>query len=282
MVAEAVLEELRHRGHQAMLFFPDAQLDTPDKQHYYSRPDIYHIWRFPIEGEGQVLPTFPLMIPDPNPRSGSESLTFRNLSDEQLAFYFQEAQQELQQVINSFHPDVIECQHIWTIPYVVNELGLPYVVTAHHSDQMGYRYDQRMQSYANSAAARAHWIFAVSEFSRREVLDLYPGIQPEKVVLLENGYNKSIFYPRRANRVQALQALGVEDVPRLPIITFSGKISHTKGIDILVRANRMVQREREALLLIAGTGQLEKEFSAEERADFHLENVWFVVTSRSR
>ena len=276
MVAEAVLEELRKLGHQAMLFFPDAQLDTPDSEQYYSQPDVYHIWRFPIEGEGYVLPSFPLMIPDPNPRSGTKAWTYRDLSDEQLEFYFQKLRQELQKVINRFRPEVIECQHIWTIPYIVSELGLPYVVTAHHSDQMGYRYDPRMQSYANLAAARAHWIFATSEYSKNEVLSLYPGIQQKKVVLVENGYNQHIFYRQRVNRKELLQKLGVEDDPRLPIITFSGKISHTKGIDILLRANRLVQQERKALLLIAGTGKLEKEFSAEERSDFHLENAWFV------
>lgn len=276
MVAEGVLEELRQRGHQAILFFPDAQLDTPEKQHYYSQPDLYRIWRFPVEREGRVLPTFPLMIPDPNPRSGPEAWTFRDLSDELLEFYFQEARRELQQVIDGFGPDVVECQHIWTIPYVMSELGLPYVVTAHHSDQMGYRYDRRMQAYANRAAAGARWIFAVSEFSQREVLGLYPDIQAEKVVVLENGYNQRIFRRRRVSRAHTLRALGIEDIPRLPIITFSGKISHTKGVDILLRANRLVQRGQKALLVIAGTGQLEREFSAEERGDFHLENVWFV------
>jgi glycosyltransferase involved in cell wall biosynthesis len=141
---------------------------------------------------------------------------------------------------------------------------------------MGYRYDRRMQAYANRAAAGARWIFAVSEFSQREVLGLYPDIQAEKVVVLENGYNQRIFRRRRVSRAHTLRALGIEDIPRLPIITFSGKISHTKGVDILLRANRLVQRGQKALLLIAGTGQLEREFSAEERGDFHLENVWFV------
>ena len=276
MVAEGVLEELRQRGHQAILFFPDAQLDSPEKRQYYSQPDRYHIWRFPVEREGRVLRTFPLMIPDPNPRSGPEAWTFRDLSDELLEFYFQEAQRELQQVIAGFCPDVVECQHIWTMPYLISELGLPYVVTAHHSDQMGYEYDRRMQPYANLAAAGARWIFAVSEFSQREVRDLYPDIQPEKVVVLENGYNQRVFRRRRVSRAHTLRALGIEDVPRIPIITFSGKISYTKGVDILLKANRLVQGKQKALLLIAGTGELEREFSAEERGEFHLENVWFL------
>jgi glycosyltransferase involved in cell wall biosynthesis len=275
MVAEAVLAELRDRGHEARLFFPDAGLDTPERSTYYSRPDLYHIWRFPLEREGLTLASFPLMIPDPNPRSRPGSQTFRDLSDELLQFYFEEGRRELQQVIDSFQPDIIECQHIWTLPYMVRELGHPYLVTAHHSDQMGYRYDRRMQGYANQAAAGARWIFAISDFVREEILELYPGVSEDKIAVLAGGYDQRIFHPATVDRGRVFQQLGLEDIAGLPLITFSGKISRTKGVDILLRANRLVQEQCKALLIIAGTGHLKNEFTPEQRADFHLENVLF-------
>lgn len=276
VVAEAVLQELRHRRHPAALFFPDAQFETPEKKEYYSHPDLYRIWRFPVERDGLVLPTFPLMIGDPHPRNFPGAWTFRDLSDDLLDLYFREARRELKQVVDWFRPDIVESQHIWSLGHLVGELGLPYVVVAHHSDQMGYRFDLRMQHYANQSAAGARWIFAISEFVEREVLMLYPNVDRKKVVILENGYNQRIFRPQRVNRARLLHALGVTDDPSLPIISFSGKISHTKGVDILLRANRLVQQERKALLLIAGAGRLEDVFRPEERADFHLENVWLL------
>lgn len=276
MVAEAVQAELLRCGHQALLFFADAGLESPEKRKYYSRPDLYHIWQYPLERGGHILPSFPLMIPDPNPRSVAGSTTFRDLSDELLNFYFEEGQRALQQAVDSFQPDIIECQHIWTIPYLVNQLGLPYVATANHSDQIGYRYDRRMQAYANQAAAGARWIFAISDFVRREALTLYPSLQPEKVVVVENGYDQRVFRPQRVDRARVLGELGLPTSSTLPVISFSGKISRTKGVDTLLRANRLVQKEHKALLVICGTGRLKDEFSAEERADFHLENVWCV------
>ena len=273
VVAEAVLQELRRLGHQAALLFPDTQFETPEKKGYYSKPHLYRIWRFPIERDGLRLHTFPLMITDPHPRNFPRAWTFRNLSEELLAFYYKEARRELEQAVAWFRPDLVECQHVWSMGHLVGELGLPYVVVAHHSDQMGYRYDLRMRLHANQAARGARWIFAISEFVRREVLTLYPGVDSDKVVVLENGYDHRIFHPMRVNRARVLRALGVEDDPRLPLITFSGKVSRTKGVDILLRANRLVQGERKALLLVAGTGKLEDDFSAEERAPFHLENV---------
>lgn len=276
MVAEGVLRELRHRGHRAVLFFPDAQFQTADKNRYYSKPDLYRVWRFPVEADGKVLPTFPLMITDPNPRNFPGASTFRELAEELLAFYFRQARRELEQVIDWLRPDIVECQHIWTMGHLLGEMGLPYVAVAHHSDQMGYRYDPRMRPYANQAARSARWIFAISQFVQQEVLELYPGVDPDKVITLENGYNQRIFHPQQASRARVLRKLGVPDTPGLPIISFSGKISRTKGVDILLRANRLVQQERKALLLILGTGRLEDEFSVEERAQFHLENVHVV------
>lgn len=276
VVADAVLQELRRLGHKAVLCFPDAQFKTPDKKYYYSKPSLYFIWRFPVKRHGRVLPTFPLMIPDPHPRNVPRAWTFRDLSDELLEFYFTEARRQLKQAIHRFRPDIIECQHIWTGAYLAREMGWPYVAVAHHSDQMGFRYDPRMQSYAKQAAAGASWIFAISDFVKREVLELYPGVHERQVVVLENGYNQQIFSPRDHNPAGVFRSLGIEDAPAIPIVTFAGKLSRTKGIDILLRANRLIQRERKVLLLLAGAGRLEDEFTREERAEFYWENVRFL------
>lgn len=276
VVAEAVLQELRRLGHKAALLFPDTQFDTPDKKKYYGKPYVYYIWRFPVERDGRVLHTFPLMITDPHPRNMPKAWTFRDLSDDLLQFYFREAERRLQQAVQRFRPDILECHHIWATAYLAHKMGLPYVTVAHHSDQMGFRYDERMQYYAKEAATGASWIFAISDFVKQEVLTLYPGVREDKLVVLANGYNQRIFCPRRTKRASTLRELGIQDRPHLPVITFSGKLSRTKGIDILMRANRLIQSERKTLLLLAGAGRLEDEFSVEERAEFHWENVRFL------
>ena len=276
IVAESVLAGLRRKGHEAMLFFPDAQVAAPGKDHYYSQPDLYRIWRFPIERGRHRLGSFPLMIPDPNPRTSGTPQTFRDLSDDLLAFYFEELRSELRRLVGEFRPDIVESQHIWTMGYLLRELELPYVLTAHHSDQMGYRYDSRMQRYADHAAAGARRIFAISQFVERDVRELYPHISPGKVVVIENGYNQGIFRPSQVDRSKVMKGLGLEWPDDFPIISFSGKISRTKGIDVLLCANRLLQRRCKALLVVAGAGRVEDEFTEDERADFHFENVHFV------
>jgi len=276
VVAEAVHHEFRRLGHKAALLFPDSQFETSDRKRYYGRPDLYYIWRFPVERDGRVLATFPLMITDPHPRNVPKAPTFRDLSKDLFRFYLREARRQLEGAVKRFRPDLVECHHIWATAYLAHQMGLPYVTVAHHSDQMGFHYDERMRSYAIEAARGASWIFSISEFVKREVLALYPGVKEQKTVVLENGYDQRIFFPRRCQRAQVFRSLRRADSPRLPLMTFAGKLSRTKGIDVLMRANQLVQRERKALLLLAGAGRLEDEFNVEERAEFHWENVVFL------
>ncbi len=275
-VAESILTELRHLGHEALLFFPDAQVETPDKESYYNRPDWYRIWKFPVDNGKCRLESFPLMIPDPNPRSAPGVKTFRDLSQPELEFYLEEAETELRRVIREFSPGIVDSMHIWALGWVLRNLGVPYFLTAHHSDQMGFRYDERMRPYAEEAARGAEGILAISDFVREEVLELYTGMDQRKVHVLPNGYNQRIFFRKRVGQGQLFHFFGIPERGNLPVISFTGKISRTKGVDILLRANRLIQKECKTMLIIAGTGSLEKEFSPEERQDFDLTNVYFV------
>ena len=136
---------------------------------------------------------------------------------------------ELRALVDEFRPDIVESQHIWTMGYVLRELELSYILTAHHSDQMGYRYDPRMQKYADLAAAGARRIFAVSPFVEREVKELYPDIPPGKAVVIENGYDQGIFRPTQPDGSKVMKELGIEWPDDFPIISFSGKIFPHQG-----------------------------------------------------
>ncbi|MBC8016000.1 MAG: glycosyltransferase family 4 protein [Sporomusaceae bacterium] len=273
-VADAVMQELLLRGHEVIAFFPDLGLPGNDYDKYYSNKERYRIVPFPAEYNGVELYTFPLIISDPNPRNYSHAWTFRDLTEVQLQAYFGYMKQELTKVIAEFQPDVIECQHIWAIDHIVHELGYPFVAVAHHSDQMGFLYDIRMREYAILSAENAKYIFAISDYVKSEVVDLY-GVSPEKVITVSNGYNHSVFQPFPVNRTEEMRRLGLEEFEHLPLITFCGKISKTKGLDVLIRANRLIQERKKAVLLILGGGDL-KELCEEIPDEYSMENVVFL------
>ena len=121
------------------------------------------------------------------------------MSEEQLRLYMQEFKRRINGIIRSFRPHIIECQHIWAMDHAMMELGYTFISAAHHSDQMGFRYDPRMREYAIRASPSATYIFAISDMVRQEVLDLYP-VAPEKVVVIGNGYDQQTFWPTGSYR----------------------------------------------------------------------------------
>lgn len=254
-VADAVMQELIKRGHEVKALFPDLGLPGNGYDKYYGRQDLYNIVPFPAMHKGVELYTFPLIIPDPNPRNYECAWTFKNMTDIEFHAYLSYMKKHLVNVLHDFRPDVIECQHIWALDHVVNQLGYKFACVAHHSDQLGFIYDKRIHTYARKSAADASYIFAISDFVREEVLDLY-NVQPEKVILLENGYDQSVFRPFPLDRKQVLADFDLQHKADLPVITFCGKISRTKGVDVLLRANEIVQSKRKALLLLLGGGTL--------------------------
>jgi len=251
----AMVKELLKLGHQVKVFFPDAGMHSRDKEHYYSQPEIYEIWKFPIKNKDTELKTFPLMIPDPNPRV-SDIITFKDLTQKQLQLYIDDFSINIQRVIDDFKPDVIESEHVWIMAYMLHKLGFSYVIGAHMSDQIAFKYDQGMQSRAIEAAKHAKTIFAISNYVKRELISLYQ-IPDEKIVITYNGFDEDVFYPKALQREKVLQEFKLNLPEDAKIITFAGKISKTKGIDIVLQAAQLIDKKYQAHFLIFGSGKIE-------------------------
>ena len=271
-VVDAISQEMIRLGHQVKIFFPDSHFESMDMERYYQNPDVYHIWEFPIRENDIELYTFPLIITDPHPRNYRHAWTFRQLDTNQFHLYMEEFKRHIKGLIQSFKPDIIECQHIWAMDHAIMELGYPYISAAHHSDQMGFRYDPRMREYAVRAARSAEYIFAISEHVRREVLELY-SVTPEKIVVIGNGYDQDTFRPQHVDRRALLGQFRLSIPDAVPIVTFAGKLSKTKGIDILLLANRMIQKAREVHFVLLGAGDLEDVLDEDKMNEYCLDHV---------
>ena len=270
---DGVVQELQNLGHKIKVVFPDLGLPSPDADKYYGNPELYHIIQFPIEFKGVDFPTFPLIVPDPNPRNLKMAWTFKDMAETEFKNYIEFLKYRLQEVIREFQPDVIETEHIWLMGYVLNELGYTYIVGAHNSDQMGFRYDPRMRPYATICAKNAAYIFSISDAVKLECLKLY-GVPDEKVIVIPNGYDNQIFQPRQLSKEDVFQKHGIDAEVSLPVVTFGGKMSRTKGVDVLLEANAMLQKKRPFTLLLFGSGDLEDVLgripTREEKQNAHL------------
>jgi starch synthase len=132
--------------------------------------------------------------------------------------------------------------------------GSAHVVTAHSleprrpwkADQLGGGY--RLSSWVERTAyGSADAVIAVSRGMRADVLEVYPELDPAKVVVVGNGVDAQAYRPVEAPDV--VRSLGVD--PDRPYALFVGRITRQKGLMHLLAAAEQLPPEA-GLVLCAG------------------------------
>lgn len=117
--------------------------------------------------------------------------------------------------------------------------GSAHVATVHSleplrpwkAEQLGGGY--ALSSFCERAALEgADAVIAVSQGSRRDILEAYPALDPERVQVVLNGIDTDEYRPDPQTDV--LQRLGVD--PTRPTVVFVGRITRQKGVTHLLRA----------------------------------------------
>jgi starch synthase len=129
---------------------------------------------------------------------------------------------------------------------------IPHVATTHSLEpRRPWKAEQLGGGYAVSsfcertALEAADAVIAVSGAMRDDVLDAYPAIDPERVVVIHNGVDTEEFTPDPA--ADELSALGID--PDRPYATFVGRITRQKGIDLLLSAAEHFDPDTQLVLL---------------------------------
>jgi starch synthase len=132
--------------------------------------------------------------------------------------------------------------------------GRPHVLTAHSLEpQRPWKIEQlgggyRLSSWVErSAYETADAVIAVSEGMRRDVLEVYPFVDPATVHVVYNGIDTTLYAPDRGTEV--LERYGID--PDRPYVIFVGRITRQKGVGHLLAAARGFDPEAQ-LLLCAG------------------------------
>ena len=242
-----IATHLVKKGHEVCVVMPE------NTAHYSNIPDtlMYPVFFSYDEKIKYALPfNFPCFTT--HPRSVT---SFFDLSDSQLDAYLSAFRATLKKAVDEFKPDVIHAQHIWLLSWLAIETGVPYVVTAHGTDLMGYQKSVRFRQYAHEAASGARRIITISNDNDEIVRELFPDCA-EKTVFMQNGYDPDRFYPDKVTQAQVLSWFGIAPLKRL--VLFTGKLTHFKGVDVLLDAARLYEGERhdEIVTIVAGDGEL--------------------------
>ena len=187
-----------------------------------------------------------------HPRS---TMTFFDLDDTQLSMYLAAFERAIGQAVSEFKPDIIHGQHIWLLSWLAMKTGIPYVVTAHGTDLMGYQKSDRFRKYADEAALGAKRIITISNDNNELVRELFPACA-DKTVFMQNGYDTERFYPQPSTRERIQKMFDISLKEKL--VLFVGKLAHFKGVDVLIEAARLYESEypNKIVTLIAGDGEL--------------------------
>ncbi len=129
--------------------------------------------------------------------------------------------------------------------------GIPHVMTAHSleplrpwkAEQLGGGYNLSLFC-ERTAIEGADAVIAVSAGMRADILATYPGVDPDRVVVVHNGIDTDAWRP--AAGTGALERLGVD--PGLPSVAFVGRITRQKGVEHALAAAESIRADAQIVL----------------------------------
>lgn len=135
--------------------------------------------------------------------------------------------------------------------------GVPHVLTAHSlepmrpwkAEQLGGGYQVSLW-VERTAVTAADAVIAVSSGMRKDVLSVYPTLDPDRVHVVKNGIDTDVWHPAPPEPEDSvLDELGVDQ--SRPIVAFVGRITRQKGVPHLIAAAHRFAPEVQ-LVLCAG------------------------------
>ena len=135
-----------------------------------------------------------------------------------------------------------------------------------------YQKDSKFHKYADFAVERCKKIVTISKDSDKLVVDTFKNVNGKNIII-KNGYDPDVFYPEKYDKKAVLRELGInKEFDR--VVSFVGKLTNFKGVDILLKACKEYEDEN-TLTLITGDGELYKELN-ELKEKLNLKNVVFL------
>ena len=259
-----IAKSLYKKGHQVCIIMPENTTNISCiegvKIHpvFLKREEII---------EGQLDFNFPCM--DAHPRS---SFIFNDMTELQINQYVAAFRKAIEEEIIEFKPDVIHVQHIWIISGLLKYYNIPYVITSHGAEFITYNKTNMFDKFGFDAVEGAKKIIAISKENEDEIIKKFP-MAKNKLMFVRNGYNHHMFFVKDVNKKAVLKELGVEQKFD-KIVLFVGRVSKMKGLDVLLKAAKMYEKDNVATLIV-GDGEY-RGYLEKLKEELNLKNIIFL------
>jgi glycosyltransferase involved in cell wall biosynthesis len=245
-----VAQELVRLGHEVLVIVPDHEASPPGDY-----PFQVEVILFDNGGNSAVAEVdfnFPCFTT--HPRSVQ---TFYDLTDTQMSTYVDVWRNHIHEAAESFGAEIVHAHHVWVTSFVAAELGLPFVTSVHGTDLMGFRKGPRYQPMALEAARDAFGLIAISRQVAADTQATY-GVSEQKIHLIWNGFDTAIFKVLpEISKAAVLADYGLTGIDDDPLVSFVGKFTDFKGIDVLLRAAAIYEEAIPGVqTVLVGHGQL--------------------------
>lgn len=202
---------------------------------------------------------YPDLIPGMSDVMPYPSRRYADLTTDQARNYVGTFRRRVDELVESFSPDLIHVHHLWLQACLAAHVDVPVVVTVHGTGLQQARLAPRHLGLFAGALDDVALFMAVSEEVADDTRRSY-GLPPEKVVVVANGFDEKIFFPPGAEgegvSVGERTAVATPQgsaAAAPPSIVAAGKYVEWKGFEYLIRALAN-DRLGDACLTILGTG----------------------------
>lgn len=189
---------------------------------------------YPIIGMSDVMP-YP-------------STRFSQLTHGEVETYCQAFIDKLHQMISRSQPDIIHSHHLWFMSSRIKRHfpKIPLLISCHGSDLRQFQNLPHHQEHVKQGCQQADAILALSSVQKNQIIKLY-NIDPQKIFVTHAGFNSSLFKPGKKE-------------PEITNILYAGKLSFSKGVDLLLRALKKLEANNWICHLVGGGSGSEKEY----------------------
>lgn len=200
---------------------------------------------------------------------------FLELNKADFNQYLNHLEKRVREIVEEVKPDVIHVQHIWMLGYIVSKLNIPYIFTAHNTDQAVYENPEykRFIKYVKIGMKKSEKIIAISKDVKEKVKKLYK-VPRKKIAIIYNGIDNSFF--KRNSSIMKSEVLAKYNISYAPNVVLSvGRLSQEKGYKYLLRSARYYENSGlNIITIIAGEGNQRK--SLQEYIDKRLKNTFIL------